>query len=94
MSLANGGCPFCCILKVLTPGHNFINIVLTAFMHADPRSVKKTVKLSIFFTLLGSTSIKAAPKMLVKLTPVFDFFFLKQQKILNDYIEHNNINVL
>jgi len=30
---------------------------------------KKTVKLSIYFTLLGSTSVKAARKTLVKLTP-------------------------
>ncbi len=37
-------------------------------MRVDPESVKKTVKLSIFFTLLGSTSIKAARKTLVKLT--------------------------
>jgi len=37
---------------------NFINILRTAFTLADPKSVKKTVKLSIFFTLLGSTSVK------------------------------------
>jgi len=35
---------------------------------ADPKSIKKTVKLSIFFTLLGSTSVKDA-KTLVKLIP-------------------------
>jgi len=34
-----------------------------------PRKRKKTVKLSIFFALLGSGGIKAAHKMLVELTP-------------------------
>jgi len=48
----------------LSPGINFINVLRTAF------SVKKTVKFSIFFTLLGSPNIKAARKMLVKLAPV------------------------
>ena len=37
-------------------------------MHADPKSAKKTVKLSSFFVLLGSALIKAARRMLVKLT--------------------------
>jgi len=32
---------------------------------------KKTVKLSVFFALLGSESIKCACKMLVKLTPSY-----------------------
>jgi len=41
------------------PGLNYINVLRAAFMCADPRSVKKTVKSSIFFTLLGSTSVKA-----------------------------------
>ncbi len=43
------------------------------FLQADPKSIKKTVKLSIFFTLSGSTSIKALRKALVKLTPVLPF---------------------
>jgi len=33
------------------------------------KSVKKTVKVSIIFTLLGSKSVKAARKTLMKLTP-------------------------
>jgi hypothetical protein len=49
-------------------GVNFINIH-TAFMREDPESAKNTVKLSVFFELLGSTSIKAARKTLMKLTP-------------------------
>jgi hypothetical protein len=38
-------------------------------MHADPKSAKITVNLSVFFTVLGSAHIKAASTMLVKLTP-------------------------
>jgi len=38
-------------------------------MCEDHKSVKKTVKLSIFFVLLGSACVKAARKMLLKLTP-------------------------
>ncbi len=48
---------------------NFINVLCKAFTLADPKSVKKTVKLSIIFTLLGSTCIKAVRKTLVKLSP-------------------------
>jgi len=53
----------------LTVGLNFINVLCTAFTLADPKSVKKTVKLSIFFTLLGSASVKAAHRMLMQLSP-------------------------
>ncbi len=52
-----------------TPGLNFINVLRTAFMCADPRSIKKTVKFSIFFTLSRPMSVKAQCKTLVKLTP-------------------------
>jgi len=40
-----------------------------AYTPTDPESAKKTVKLSIFFALLGSEQAKAARKMLIKLTP-------------------------
>ncbi len=40
----------------------------SAFTHADPKSAKNTVKLSIFFALLGSVGAIAASKMLMKLT--------------------------
>jgi len=43
----------------LAPIVNFINFLRAAFMHADPESAKKTVKLSIFFAPLGSLSAKA-----------------------------------
>ncbi len=55
------------------PVVNFINVLRKAFKSADPKSVKKTVKLSIFFMLLGSMSIKAVRRMLKKLTPVVNF---------------------
>ena len=38
-------------------------------MRADPKSAKKTVKLSSFIALLGSAGVKAARRMLVKSTP-------------------------
>jgi len=60
----------CCIFQDFSAlGLNFINVLRTAFTSKDPRSVKNTVKFSIFITLLGSTSAKAAGITLVKLTP-------------------------
>jgi len=50
-------------------GLNFINVLCAAFTSAYPISIKKTVKLSIFFTLLGSTNVKASRITLAKLTP-------------------------
>jgi len=51
------------------PGVNFINILLKAFTHADPRSAKMTVNVSVFFALLGSVLAKAACGTLIKLIP-------------------------
>ena len=39
-----------------------------AFMRAGPESAKKLLDLTVFFALLGSACIKAACKMMVKLT--------------------------
>jgi hypothetical protein len=36
-------------MQLLEPGLNFINVLQAAFEHADPKFVKVTVKLSIFF---------------------------------------------
>jgi hypothetical protein len=47
---------------------NFINVLRTPFTLTDPKSVKKTVKLSIIFRLLGSTSVKAVRRTLMKLS--------------------------
>ena len=51
------------------PGFNLINILQAAFTRADPKSAKKTVKSSSFLRILGSASVKAAHRMLMKLTP-------------------------
>jgi len=51
------------------PGVDFINILRAVFMFEDPKSEIKTVKLSIFLALLGSALVKAAHRMLMKLTP-------------------------
>jgi len=47
----------------------FTNILRAAFLHADPKSAKKTDNLNVFLALSGSARAKAAQKMLVKLTP-------------------------
>ncbi len=52
-----------------SPGVNFINILLEAFTLVDPKSVKKIDNLSVIFTHLGSVSVKAGHKTLLKLNP-------------------------
>jgi len=44
------------------PRVDFTNILLTVYMHADPKSTKKTVKSSVSFSALGSARAKAARK--------------------------------
>ena len=56
------------ILMKSTPRGNFINVLHTAFALVDPETVKSTVKSSVFFTLLGSTSTKAVGRTLMKWT--------------------------
>ena len=68
-------------LVKLTTGVTFTNVLGAAFMCADPKSAKKTVKLSSFIALLGSARVKAACRMLVKLTP-------EQQRPLNKSHSH------
>jgi len=46
-----------------------MDILQAAFACADPKSVKKTVNLTVFFVLSGSLNIKATCRMLMKLTP-------------------------
>jgi len=43
-------------------------VFFAGFTLKDPKGVKNTVKPSVFFVLLGSVRVKAARKMLVKLT--------------------------
>jgi len=54
----------------LTPGVNLINVLRAAFACADPKSVKKDWQLDCLFALFGSVCVKAAHRMLMKLTPV------------------------
>ena len=61
------------IVRRMSSGVNFIIVLRATFMHADTKSAKKTVKLSSFFALLGSVSLKAARRTLVKLTLGFNF---------------------
>jgi len=55
------------------PPTNQVSISSTFYaklLHAQiPKEQKKTVKLSVFFVLLGSARAKAARRMLMKLTP-------------------------
>ncbi len=50
-------------------GVNFINVFQTAFMCPDPKSTKRLLSWLYFFPLLGFARIKAAHKVLMKLTP-------------------------
>jgi hypothetical protein len=54
------------LVKSITAGVNFTNILRAAFMLAHPKSTKNAVKLSVFFALLGSAPVKAVQKMLAK----------------------------
>jgi len=57
------------MLMKLTPGVNFINVLLAAFTRADPESVKFQLSHQYHFMLLGSARVKALRKTLMKLTP-------------------------
>jgi hypothetical protein len=48
---------------------NFINNLYAAFTNADPESVTFQLSHKYLFILLGSACVKAAQKMLMKLTP-------------------------
>ena len=54
---------------------NFTNILPAAFVRADPKSAIKLLNLTVFFALLGSVRVKAARRMLVKLTPGLHTFY-------------------
>ena len=57
------------MLMKLTPRVNFIDVLRAAFMCADPKSAKDTVKPSVFYMLSGSALVKDGCKMLMKSTP-------------------------
>ncbi len=48
---------------------DFINVQITAFMLVGPKSVRIQSSSQYLFTLLGSRNVKAARRMLMKLTP-------------------------
>jgi len=52
---------------------DFINILQTAFTHINPESAKMADNLTVFFDLSGSAFVKAAQRMLMKLTPGVNF---------------------
>ena len=60
-----------CAYYRLTSGVNFINILWAAFTLPDPESTQKLLDLTVFLVLLVSGSLKAARRMLVKLTPTY-----------------------
>jgi len=53
----------------LSRGVNFIIVLQAAFTCADPESVKIKLSCQYLFTLLGYVGVKAASRMLMKLTP-------------------------
>ena len=55
----------------------------TAFTLADPKSALKLLNLTVFFALLGSACVKAAHRMLVKLTLGEDIKNPKDKSVLN-----------
>jgi len=66
-------------MLVRTPGLNFINVFRTAFTLADPESAKKTDGFTVFFVLLGSASVKAVHRTLMKLT--LNFTYILQEAL-------------
>ena len=67
---------------------NFTNVLRGAFTCVDPKSAKKTVKLSSFFALLESVHVKAARRMLVKFTRVVSTDGRPLQTCSDDVFRH------
>jgi hypothetical protein len=66
------------------PGLNFINVLRTAFTHIDPECAKKDSQVSgVIWCFWDLRSVKAAHKMLVKLTPGVD-----STKVLRAFFMH------
>ena len=55
--------------QTFLPGVNFTNVLRAAFTRTDPKSAIKLLNLTVFHVLLGSARVKAACRMMVKLTP-------------------------
>ncbi len=54
-------------------GVNFINVLRTAFALVDPKNVKRYWGFDWILTLLGSMSVKAVHRMLMKFSPGVNF---------------------
>ncbi len=70
----------------MATGVNFNNVLLKAFLHADPKSTKNTDSLAVFFMLLGSLQVKSAHKMLAKSTLGVNFI-----NILREHFWYKNL---
>jgi hypothetical protein len=55
------------------PGINFIKVLRAVFTLKEPKSPKQLLDLTVFFALSGSAGVKAACRMLMKLTPGIAF---------------------
>ncbi len=82
------------MLMKVTPGLNFINVLCSAFMLADPESVKIYLWFNCIFTLLEFLCVKAVRKMLMKLTPgVRQRYNLKVVgSDLHKFLSHKSMN--
>ncbi len=57
------------ILAKGTRGVDFTNVLREAFMQQDPKSAKKTDRLTVIIVLLGFARVKAVRRALMKLIP-------------------------
>ncbi len=73
------------------PGVNFIKVLRAAFARADPKSAKKTVKLSVFFALLGSAHIKASRKIFGETQHCLTVHNVLQELPVYDTIDITNV---
>jgi len=67
-----------------SPGVDFTNILLEAFTHADPKSAKNTVKLSVSFCAFGICPCKSCSKNVDEIDNKFQaniWFFLTTELI-------------
>jgi len=70
-------------LVKLTLGLNFINVLRTAFTCAEPKRVKKAVKLSVILHFCALCVQKLRVNMLVKLTSGLTYSIALKRSIVN-----------
>ncbi len=63
---------------------DFTDIFTKAFMHGNPKSIKIPSSCQYLFAFLGSASIKAASKMLMKLTSGVNFINVRAALMCTD----------